>query len=140
MAKDDPLLSSNLQVLFKDTDAVVGMFTEDNSKHQVPLQSLKKNPFIITLATTVFDAQGSTNDPTAANRHLGSEFKDLKLETVMQGARPVAIINGKLVQPGDRIGNFTIKAIEGLTVQLEAGGDLFTLHLDLESTTPKRRR
>lgn len=142
MQHDDPLLAGNMQVLFKDTDAVIGMFTEDTSKHQVPLQSLKKNPFVMTLTRTVFDNQGNVEvDPSAsATRQLGSEFKDLHLETVMQGARPVAIINGKLVQPGDRLGNFQVKAIENLAVILEAGGETFTLNMDNDSEPSKRRR
>ncbi len=136
---DDPLLSSNLQVLFRDTDAVVGMFTEDTSKHQVPLNALKKNPFLLTLARPVFD--GQPLDPgSVLTQQLGTEFKDLKLDTVMQGARPVAIINGRLVQPGDRIGNFTVKSIEGVSVKLEAGKETFTLTMDLQGESGKRKK
>ncbi|MBI1336808.1 MAG: hypothetical protein GC164_07590 [Phycisphaera sp.] len=139
MAQDDPLLQQNLGSLFKDTDAIVSMFKSDMTAHQVPIEYVQKNPFELYNESPVADASA---DPGAGanNRvlqQLEMELGDLELQTVMLGARPVAVISGEIVQPGQSVGSFKVKTISQLAVVLEASGHDFTLSLKNDQTPNK---
>ncbi len=129
----DPLSHQGMSALFDNTDRIVSMFTRNTATKQVPLKYLKKDPFVLTITPRMV-AVGDSN--AAANARMTEELKDLKLEAVMQGRIPVAVINGNLVQPGQRLGNFTVKSISGLSVVLEAGGASYTLKMEEKSDRP----
>lgn len=144
--KSNPLNPEHLNDLFKDTDDIVSMFSADLTQRQVPIQFIKKNPFVLPTYQSV--EVGSSVDLAAEMNKtqrkllegLQKELKSLKLQSVMGGARPVAIISGDLFQPGQNIGSFTITAIEGLTVKLESSGQLFELKMENQSQEKSRSR
>lgn len=138
-AASDPLNKSAIESLFKDANEVLSLFTLDPTQLQVPVEYVKKNPFFLPLfkPQDQMVAIPSSPDPDAANqamlRRLQTEVSDLDLQSVITGARPVAIINGQLLQPGQSIGNFTIKSIQPTGVELLSNGQVF--RLDIKSRT-----
>ena len=144
--KSDPLNSANLNNLFKDTDDIVSIISTDMTQRQVPIKFIKKNPFVHAVYQTV-EAASSIDPDAEMNRakrklleDLQKEFKSLRLQSVMGGARPVAIIDGDLFQPGQTIGSFTVTGIEGLAVKLESSGQTFELKMEDDSKDPSRSR
>ena len=138
MAPTDPLLNKNMNVLFKDTDSIINMFAGDNASRQVPVEYLKKNPFaqasMHPVAETDPNAHANESD-ALLERQIQTELKTLRLETVMQGARPIAIINGNMVQPGQTLGRFTVSNITGMAVELQANGKTYQLVMETDDTT-----
>lgn len=143
MAPQDPLQKGNLDKLFSDTESIVQMFAADSTSRQVPIEFVQKNPFLLPIERTVVvpTATGQTvvveRRDDSRERKLRAELKDLKLQTVMRGRVPVAIINGNFVQVDQKIGSFTLKAIDELGVQLEADGMTFPLTMEDKSTSGK---
>ncbi|MCE9591364.1 MAG: hypothetical protein K8S99_12660 [Planctomycetes bacterium] len=133
LSVQDPLSKTNVNALFRDTDTIVAMFSADPSTHQVPLEYVQKNPFELALGKSSSESAA----PGAAAvrddghmRRLQIELKTLKLQTIMGGARPVAVINGELYQPGQKIGSFTVRSIEGMKAVLTAEGETFTMSME----------
>jgi hypothetical protein len=118
--------TSSIESIFQDTDKIVSMFSVDLTEHQVPVRYIKKNPFVLpvfhSVRTDHDDAQAVSAMSTKAERRRAQELRQelggLVLQSVMQGVRPVAIISGDLVQPGQQIGSFTVRAINSLSVEL----------------------
>ncbi|MCC7193072.1 MAG: hypothetical protein IT444_09870 [Phycisphaeraceae bacterium] len=135
LAPDDPLAKNNLNALFKDTNSIIAMFASDPSQRQVPIDYVKKNPFAMEQAR---EPEAAANQQTAApvrengaRKKLAAEAQELKLQTVMKGrAGSIAVINGQFVQVGQKFQSFTIKSIEGMTVELEAAGEIFKLQME----------
>lgn len=143
----DALNKANISALFRDTDSIVAMFSADPSARQVPLEYVQKNPFTLYLSraadTTVSASSGGAQDAMHL-RKLREEIKTLKLQTIMGGPRPVAVINGELYQPGQKVGSFTLKGVSGMNIELESGGEVFTLTMeesgkDMKAAQPRRR-
>jgi hypothetical protein len=137
----DPLNKSAIDSLFKDANEVLSLFTLDPTQLQVPVEYVKKNPFFLPLfkpQDQMVAIPSSPTDPDAANqamlRRLQMEVSDLDLQSVITGARPVAIINGQLLQPGQTIGNFTVKSIQPTGVELQSNGQVFRLDIKSRAT------
>lgn len=134
---DDPLKKENLEDLFKETDEIVEMFASDLTEQQVPPEYLKKNPFMLPQFRNVKSDKADEDQDQAKlweaelkrMKALEKELGDLELQSVMQGAKPVAIINGEFYQPGDMIGSFKVKTIEALTVILEHKDQTYVLKM-----------
>lgn len=137
MQADDPLAQDNLRELFEDTDAIVAMFATDRTASQVPINYVQKNPF--TLHTPVAkveeatERKGPSEEELRAQRRvqLEGEIQNMRLQSVMGGRTPIAIINNEFLREGQEFGSFTVKQIsaERLTVILEHQGERFTLSM-----------
>ncbi len=147
--KDDALNPDNIRKLFKDTDEVVEVFSTDMTQRQVPVQFIKKNPFVLPVFQSADSGPDTTQDDSERARRetlekLHRELETLELQSIMEGDRPVAIISGELIQPGQTIGSFKLTAISGITVELNSHGHTFTLQLenkaDQKNTRSRRRR
>lgn len=127
---DDPLLTENLNALLTPTEEITAIFEHDVRDQQVPIDQVKKDPFSMAFADS-----GLSNTDTAShqsNRKLAklrAEADSLDIQSIMLGARKIAVINGEFYKRGDRLGSFTITEIEKFTVHLEAGGAPFELSL-----------
>lgn len=119
----------SLSLLFKDTEAILSRFQHDPAQRQVPVEFLKKDPFVEVGVLSGEREETAAMDAAKRSR-LRREVQGLRLETVMQGARPLAIINGEIVGVGQKIGSFTVCGISGLAVELEAEGQRFTLSME----------
>lgn len=127
---NDPLRKENVDAVFSDTKAIMAMFTEDLTQRQVPIEYVQKNPFTLHTATPAVIGPAKTN--TQDNRRLEklkAELKGFELQTIMSGSRPVAVISGEILRPGDKLGSFTVKEIRPFAVLLEGEGQVFTLEM-----------
>jgi len=148
LAKNDALQPANIKKLFEDTDQIVSMFSADLTQRQVPIRFVKKNPFVLPVFQSVreesdaYDAEDSAKAEQKRIRMLKQELGHYELQSIMQGSRPVAVINGELVQPGQRIGSFKLIAIHNRSVELQNGGTNFTLTMEnqADKQTPSFRR
>ena len=115
-----------------NTEAIVALFATDPALHQVPLEFLKKNPFLLGLAAVVevlSEPKQTISDEEARLQALQMQFADLQLQTVMGGASPMAIVDGQIVKVGHSVGPFKVTAIEDRTVILESDGHQFRLRM-----------
>ena len=127
----DPLLAENLSALLAPTDEVTAIFEHDVREQQVPIEEVKKDPFSLTLADNGLDtsAQDTGQQTNRRLAKLNEELDGLDLQSIMLGARNIAVIGGEFYKRGDRLGNFTITEIQKFTVYLESGGTPFELTL-----------
>ena len=136
MPDKDPLKKENLNELFENVDEVVDTFEANVTNHQIPIEFVKKNPFLLPVyRSTEPEVKEETKEPEvdpqiAIRERLSKEVGELKVQSIMQGVRPVAIINGEFVQPGETIGSFTVADISQFSVNLVAEGESFTLVME----------
>ena len=131
----DEAEANRIDRLLKDTDAVIEMFATDRTTHQVPIELVKKNPFTLPVAAApVAPAKNTAPAVTKAKpkvdarrQELERKVDGLKLETVINGHKPMAIISGEIARVGQTIGSFKVRKISGRSVQLEGGGHTFTI-------------
>lgn len=132
LAPDDPLRPENMKELFGDTEVVLGDLEKNPTDHQVPISHVQKNPFYLgTKKKEVkkVDDKPKGPDPRLLKferrlRDLNDEFRGLALQTVVGGGRPMAIINGDLLAPGQSAGSFRISKIDKLSVTLSYPKDV----------------
>lgn len=140
MAPDDPLAKRNLDALFRDTDSIISMFASDMTKRQVPIDYVQKNPFVMPLTREPEPvvAPNGMPAPVVERRDDGrlkkiqAEVKELKLQTVMEGRVPVAIINGGFVQVGQKVGSLVLKSLDSKTRSVELEWENQTFKLTME--------
>lgn len=146
VSANDPLMPQNIKQLFDNTEKVVSVFSEDLTQRQVPVNFVKKNPFVLPTFKSVTPNGTSQEDRAAeAARHklkmqIEKELRTLELQSVMQGARPVAIISGELAQPGQRIGRFKVKKIGNVSVDLEYKDEIFRIVMEEKPQKSGRSR
>jgi len=128
----DPLLADNLNDLLASTDEVIAIFGHDVREQQVPIEEVKKDPFSLASqqdenSNTNIDNTNQQNDRRHAK--LNKELAKLDLQSIMMGARNIAVIGGEFYKQGDRVGSFTVAEIDKLTITLDAAGFAFELRL-----------
>ena len=125
MSPTDPLRPDNINELFEDTESVVAMFATDYTQNQVPVQYVKKNPFVIDRPEQAED-DTPREDTDLERRYqqwladLKREIQKLNLEAVVGGSTPMAIVDGRSIEVGQRVGSFRAVAIRGQTLRLQA--------------------
>jgi hypothetical protein len=135
----NPLNKDTMDSLFNDTNKALTIFALDPAKVQIPVEYVKKDPFFLSVApqaVTATSARANPGNAKAENtltalRSLEAEVSAFDLQSVMTGSRPIAIINGEYLQPGQTIGSFTIKSIDPKGVELENNGSV--IRLDIKS-------
>ena len=120
--------------LLADSDEITDKFSTYSENRQVPLEALKTNPFYM-----------DTGEPAPAPRadlsrqqhearlreleRLKNAAERHQVQTIFFGRNPTAMIDGKICQVGNRLGEFTISAINAESVVLSGGGQEFELKL-----------
>lgn len=144
MAENDSLSRKNIDALLEKPEQVMSVLNADPSRKQVPLEFVQKNPFMLPSGKAVAAEVSEGPAPARTNeisRKIEKELKELKLQSVMNGGRtPVALINNQLVQPGQTLGSFTVKAITGMTVELAIDDKVFKLNMEENPDQVKSRR
>ncbi|MEX2671879.1 MAG: hypothetical protein WD294_07195 [Phycisphaeraceae bacterium] len=138
----DPALATRhaLDVLFRDTDDVIALFSDDPTHNQVGLKELQKNPFklLITRSDSDGDESGETEVATvdSAERErkerlakIQQEYKTLKVQSVLTGDPSLAVVNDVVVRVGETVGSFEVTSIGPQGVRMTAEGETFTLRL-----------
>jgi hypothetical protein len=113
----------------KDTKQMVQDFYIYASRHQVPVDDLKSNPFVF--GRPAVTAEGPTGGMTPRRlAELQRVCSSYRLQSILMGAREgTAIIDNNFVAVGGKIGPFTVKGIYPKSVDLVCEGTVFTLHL-----------
>lgn len=120
---------------------------------QVPVDQVQKNPFELSALlgpepskpdTSDNGAKASADrlrrDAEARKRRTETAFKELKLNGVLGGSRPVARISGEAVRVGDTVADiFTVAAIHGRGVDLTADGKTYTLAMDDDKQNARKK-
>jgi hypothetical protein len=130
LPEGDPLLTENLSMLLAPTDEITAIFNRDVRDQQVPIEQVKKNPFSLSLAENGLN--GGTPDKGNADRALAqllTEARSLQLQSIMLGARNIAVIGGEFYKQGDKVGSFTVTEIDKFTVYMHCDGQPFELSL-----------
>lgn len=144
MAENDSLSRKNIDSLFERPEHMMDVLNADPSRKQVPLEFVQKNPFMLPSSKAVAAEVSEGPAPVRTNeisRRIEKELKELKLQSVMNGGRtPVALINNQLVQPGQTLGSFTVKAITGMTVELAIEDKVFKLNMEENPDQVKSRK
>lgn len=128
--------AQQIDTLFKDADAVVTMFASDPSQKQVTPDDLQKNPFEMFIVAK--PGAGGNSDTAAAIdkmkaerlKQIKAELEQLKLQSLLNGRKSLAVINGKVYNEGDVVGSFTITSISPSGVRLTADGNTYTLVME----------
>lgn len=121
--------------LIQDTATVVAVFAHDPSKKQVLLEQLSKNPFVMPGSeTNVSETIEPVTNPAdlrqqIRNQKIRAELKKFELQTVVEGKVPMAVISGKVVKAGQKLGSFEVKSIEKMSVILQVDGNTYRLQM-----------
>ncbi len=117
-----------------DTDRVITMFIKDPTSKQVQPGEIQKNPFTLITARKDNDNHDQFVIDNRAKQEKMKRIRDelarMKLQTVMNGQTPMAVISGKVVRIGDQIGRFQIEQIKGVCVTLSTQGTKYQLSME----------
>ena len=121
--------SATLESNPKDTVKIEQLLAHDPVKYQIAVEDLAKNPFALSEAEVNEEAPVEVVDQLRSERlrKVQQELASLKLQTTVSGAKPMAIISGKVVRPGDAVGSFTVTQIVQGAVTVENDGQAFEL-------------
>ena len=125
MDKSDPLHPDNVNDLFRDTDALVALMTEDQTRLQVPSEQMALNPFaplVIEKVEVVDEAALAEAARETKLRAAYDELDAIDVQSILGGSAPRAFINGELHGVGDTVGGFTIEAINPRHIALAYPG------------------
>jgi hypothetical protein len=114
----------------KDTEKVVQQFRTYPAQTQVPLASLKSNPF--RELSPKADAPVASNNGDEAKLHAKvlTAVAELHLQSVMRGGKYKAcMINNTLYKQGEQVGLFTLQEVGTSTVVIESGKYRFELKM-----------
>ena len=134
---DHNLAKGSIDRLMNDAEFIISQLDVDPSKRQVPIEFTKKNPFQLfverPVETVAVKVEPNAEEKRQAElmKKLDNELARFKIQSILpNGRKPVAIIDGKIVQVGETIGSFKIKEIQKLAVILEAENKEFTLSIE----------
>ncbi len=127
--------NTNVNAMLQDSDKIISLFAADPTKKQIEVDQLQKNPFEIFVpraetvpgapAPAIVDAVDRVKEEKI--RKIKLELETLKLQSLMSGNPPLAVVSGKILREGDPIGPFVIAAIKPTGVTLTAEGNTYTL-------------
>ena len=143
-----------MKQMLADSSQITDKFATYNEDRQVPLDSLKTNPFYFEhgedeaapdagvelsrrqqeeLARK--DAERLRLAEEAARKEqdrVAAEAAKLQLTTVFYGRSPTAMINGRICRVGQQVGEFTVTAIRPNAVEVRHGEHTFELQINAQ--------
>ena len=125
MQSNDPMSPERFNSVFRDTDALIELITNDQTKMQVPVAEVQMNPFL--------PVQGKVAEPedpvalaeAARAARLTAAYDALdriEVQSILGGTTPRAFIGGDIYKVGDEISGFRIKAINHRHIVLAIDG------------------
>jgi hypothetical protein len=125
-----------MEHLLHNTQQVVQRFLSYPSATQVPLKDLKGNPFRQLPVAAVAGRQQQISrleeqrKQEQARAVMLKSARTLKLQSVFLGTNlKTCVINNTLCREGQRVGDFTVEAIQSGAVILRSGQDRFELKM-----------
>jgi hypothetical protein len=99
-------------------------------QQETELERLRKNPFRLDAPEGAMHAMPGTDPAAVRLAEIRERFKGIKLNSVMQGRVPVAIINERMVRVGDLVEEyFLVAQIHDRSVDLIADGRTYSLNM-----------
>ena len=129
------LESGNINLMkqtLKDTEKVVQQFRTYPAQTQIPLASLKSNPFreLAPKTENVPTAKNTDDDEAKEHAKVVTAVADLHLQSIVRGGKYRAcMINNTLYKEGQTVGMFTVQQVAAGTVVLECGKYRFELKM-----------
>jgi hypothetical protein len=114
----------------KDSEDIVQRFRAYPAQTQIPLASLKSNPF--RELASKGDAPVVKNNDDEAREHakVVTAVAELHLQSIMRGGKYRAcMINNTLYKEGEQVGMFTLQQVSAGTVVIESGKYRFELKM-----------
>ncbi len=122
-------------------DRIMRELAQAQQPIDIALTELSESPFlpkvnkpVLNPVTNQIEAAPTNNEALAAQRReqeLAMALGSLRLNAVMGGDVPIARINERLYRVGMSVDEvFTVRAIDGMSVTLEADGKLFMLVME----------
>lgn len=125
--------SGNINLMkqtLKDTEKVVQQFRTYPAQTQVPLASLKSNPFReLTPKNDGPTVKSGDDDEAKEHARIVAAVAELHLQSIIRGKRHACMINNTLYAEGDQVGIFTVKQVGTGKVVLESGKYRFELNM-----------
>jgi hypothetical protein len=124
-----------------DSDRALSSLADDRTEAQVPLENVKKNPFVLQITrpeggpvvdqAAELEALRERQRLEQRRQTLTREVERLRLSSIMgQPGRYVAVIANQVVQVGDFVADkYEVTQIDRFEVQLEAEGFTFVRSL-----------
>jgi hypothetical protein len=114
----------------KDTEKVVQQFRTYPAQTQVPLNSLKSNPFRELEPKTEAPVAKNNDDEAKEHAKIVTAVADLHLQSIMRGGKYKAcMINNTLYKEGEQVGMFTLQQVGAGVVVIECGKYRFELKM-----------
>ncbi len=131
---DYPLEGEGAAVVNPQRDALLEDLNSSSQFPQVPLEQVQMNPFelkgvpkadeVVQQQIGETEAQRRTRLAKERLTELEVEAAGLRLNSIMGGATPMAVINGEVLSVGETIRSYQVVSIKGRTVVLEAHDEL----------------
>jgi hypothetical protein len=123
--------------LLADSEQITDKFSTYSENRQVPLDALKTNPFFMEMGEEPAPAPAPRIDLSRQQaearlrelERLKSAAQRHQVQTIFFGRNPTAMIDGKICQVGNKLGEFIITAIRADAVVINGGGQDFELRL-----------
>ncbi len=123
--EDDPMHPDRVNSVFRGTDELIALITNDQTLQQVPFDQVQMNPFKPVEGKVV-----EPEDPAElaeAERHdrLLQAYQALdrvEVQSILGGATPRVFIGGEIYKTGDEVNGFRIQAINQRHIVLELDG------------------
>ncbi|MEE9405040.1 MAG: hypothetical protein V3V20_09105 [Algisphaera sp.] len=125
MSKSNPLHPENVNKLFRDTDGLIEMITDDQMRFQVPVEQVQMNPFKPLEGVAIAPEDPAKLARAARREQLEEAYNELdniEVQSILGGAKPRAFIGGELYEVGDTLGVFQISSIGRRHIGLELEG------------------
>ena len=125
MRANNGLSPERFNSIFRDTDELIALITNDQTLMQVPVAQVQMNPF-----TPIQGKVAEPEDPAALAEaarqgRLTAAYDALdriEVQSILGGATPRAFIGGDIYKVGDEISGFRIKAINQRHIVLGIDG------------------
>jgi len=125
MNADDPLHPDRVNSVFRDTDEIIKLITDDQTLMQVPVAQVQMNPFMPVEGKVV-----EPDDPVALAEAARQDrlkvaydaLDRIEVQSILGGATPRVFIGGEIYKTGDEVGGFRIKAINQRHIVLAVDG------------------
>ena len=125
MRANQGMSPDRINSVFRDTDELIELITNDQTLMQVPVSQMQMNPFTPVQGKAVEAEDPEALAEAARLKTLDAAYKALdriEVQSILGGATPRVFIGGEIYKAGDEVGGFRIKAINKRHIVLAMDG------------------
>ena len=122
MSETDAMHPGRVNAVFRDTDALIQLITNDQTLSQVPVNQVQMNPFMPVAGKVAEPEDPAALAAAARDGRMEAAYAALdkiEVQSILGGATPRAFIGGEIYKVGDVVSGFRIKAISQRHIALE---------------------